>query len=246
MLASYHIRQSYLGVLQTSRSHPEIGEQLLMNQLSWTDTLMRLFKTKDKLSKKAAVIKQDAEITVSGEAAPSELKSPDRKELPDGDIQPLAGFSAVTAPGAYGAARAYAPMSPNQKSVGKNEQAVEPEEELPEEPDAEVPSEDVAAAVSDEAEEEAAVSNISAPEIHDPAMDDVPVTTEDAVMPCSEDPPAYYRILYEVERRSIESGKNSLAFTEKEVRALLADPEFCLYEREMASHLRKLLSGTQP
>ena len=247
-LASYHIRKSYLGVLQTSRSHPEIGEQLLMNQLSWTDTLMRLFKTKDKLSKKAAVIKQDAEITVSGEAAPSELKSPDRKELPDGDIQPLAGFSAVTAPGAYVAARPYAPISPNQKSAEKNEQAVEPEEELPEEPDAEVPSEEAASTtISDEAEERAADSNVSAPEtaqeMHGPVMDNIPVTTEDAVMPCAEDPPAYYRILYEAANRSMESGEEGFTFTEEEVRELLADPEFCLHEKETASHLRKLLSG---
>ena len=249
-LASYHIRKSYLGVLQTSRSHPEIGEQLLMNQLRWTDTLMRLFKTKDKLSKKAAVIKQDAEITVSGESAPSELKSPDRKELPDGDIQPLAGFSAVTAPGAYGAARPYAPISPNQKSAEKRVPTENPEEELPVEPVAEVPSEDVAAAVSDEADKEAADSNVSAPEtapeMHGPAMDDVPVPPEDAVMPCAEDPPAYYRILYEAASRSMASGDEGLTFTEEEVRELLADPEFCLHERELASHLRKLLSGTQP
>ena len=46
MVASYHIRKSYLGVMQTSRSHPEIGEQLVLNQLGWTNTLLRLFKTK--------------------------------------------------------------------------------------------------------------------------------------------------------------------------------------------------------
>lgn len=49
-VASYHFRKSYLGVLQTSRSHPEIGERLLMNQISWNNMLMRLFKTRDKLS----------------------------------------------------------------------------------------------------------------------------------------------------------------------------------------------------
>ena len=49
-VASYHFRKSYLGVLQTSRSHPEIGERLLMNQIGWNNMLMRLFKTRDKLS----------------------------------------------------------------------------------------------------------------------------------------------------------------------------------------------------
>ena len=246
-VASYHVRKSYLGVLQTSRSHPEIGEQLLMNQLSWTATLMRLFKTKDKLSKKAAVIKQDAEITVCGEAAPSELKAPERKELPDAGFQPMAGFSAVTAPGAYGAARPYAPISPNQKSAEKSGQALNPEEEQPVGPDAEVPSaEAVSQAVPDEPEEESADVNVSMSGVNGPAMEEAPVTEEDEVMPCAEDPPAYYRILYEVERRSMESGKEALAFTEKEVRALLVDPEFCLREREMASCLRKLLSGPEP
>ena len=48
-VASYHFRKSYLGVLQTSRSHPEIGERLLMNQIGWNNMLMRLFKTRDKL-----------------------------------------------------------------------------------------------------------------------------------------------------------------------------------------------------
>jgi len=246
-LASYHVRKSYLGVLQTSRSHPEIGEQLLMNQLSWTDTLMRLFKTKDKLSKKAAVIKQDAEITVSSEAAPSELKAPDRKELPEGDFQPMAGFSAVSAPGAYGAARAYDPISSNQKSAEKNEQTVEQEEDLPAEPDLVVGAEKAEdAAVPDEPEEGSADRKVSFSGVNGPAIEEVPVTTEDDVMPCAEDPPAYYRILYEAASRSMEAGEEGLTFTEEEVRELLADPEFCLHEREMASHLRKLLSGTQP
>ena len=49
-VASYHFRKSYLGVLQTSRSHPELGEKLLMNQIGWCNMLMRLFKTRDKLA----------------------------------------------------------------------------------------------------------------------------------------------------------------------------------------------------
>ena len=159
----------------------------------------------------------------------------------------MAGFSAVTAPGAYGAARPYAPISPNQKSAEKSGQALNPEEEQPVGPDAEVPSaEAVSQAVPDEPEEESADVNVSMSGVNGPAMEEAPVTEEDEVMPCAEDPPAYYRILYEVERRSMESGKEALAFTEKEVRALLVDPEFCLREREMASCLRKLLSGPEP
>ena len=50
-VASYHFRKSHLGVLQTVRSHPEVSERLLMNQISWNNMLMRLFKTKEKLAK---------------------------------------------------------------------------------------------------------------------------------------------------------------------------------------------------
>ena len=50
-VGSYHFRKSYLGVVQFSAKHPEIGERLLVNQLGWSTILMRLFKTKEKLSK---------------------------------------------------------------------------------------------------------------------------------------------------------------------------------------------------
>ena len=49
-VSSYHFRKSYLGVIQTAKSHPEISERLLMNQLSWTNLLLRLYKTRDKLA----------------------------------------------------------------------------------------------------------------------------------------------------------------------------------------------------
>ena len=50
-VGSYHFRKSYLGVVQFSSKHPEIGERLLVNQLGWADLLMRLYKTKEKLAK---------------------------------------------------------------------------------------------------------------------------------------------------------------------------------------------------
>ena len=50
-VGSYHLRKSYLGVIQTASSHPEISERLLINQLSWTNMLLRLYKTKEKLAK---------------------------------------------------------------------------------------------------------------------------------------------------------------------------------------------------
>jgi len=61
-VASYHFRKSYLGVLQTSRSHPEIGERLLMNQIGWNNMLMRLFKTRDKLKQASGVVNEDGRM----------------------------------------------------------------------------------------------------------------------------------------------------------------------------------------
>ena len=54
-VASYHFRKSHLGVLQTVRSHPEVSERLLMNQISWNNMLMRLFKTREKLNQVSGV-----------------------------------------------------------------------------------------------------------------------------------------------------------------------------------------------
>ena len=50
-VGSYHFRKSYLGVVQFSARHPEIGERLLVNQLGWSTTLLRLYKTQEKLAK---------------------------------------------------------------------------------------------------------------------------------------------------------------------------------------------------
>ena len=49
-VASCQLRKSHLGVFQTMRSHPEISEKLMMNQIGWNNMLMRLFKTKEKLA----------------------------------------------------------------------------------------------------------------------------------------------------------------------------------------------------
>ncbi len=70
-VASYHFRKSYLGVLQTARSHPEISERLLVNQLAWTNMLLRLYKTREKLEK-PAVLPQN---TDTAEQLPEENKA---------------------------------------------------------------------------------------------------------------------------------------------------------------------------
>ena len=79
-VASYHIRKSYLGVIQTSRSHPEIGEQLVLNQLSWTNTLLRLYKTKEKLAKPVCKVNKDSGVRIQGSGNESQiLPAPQKK-----------------------------------------------------------------------------------------------------------------------------------------------------------------------
>ena len=50
-ISSYQFRKSYIGVLQTVKSKPEVSERLLMNQLRWNNTLIKLFKTREKLER---------------------------------------------------------------------------------------------------------------------------------------------------------------------------------------------------
>ena len=88
-LASSHFRKSYLGVLQTVKTHPEISERLLVNQLSWCNTLMRLFKTKEKLAKTA----ENRQLPQDGG------KNVGKKQLPGGDAQAFEPLDAAGAPG---------------------------------------------------------------------------------------------------------------------------------------------------
>ena len=121
MVSSYHIRKSYLGVLQTSAKQPEIGERLLMNQLSWTNTLLRLYKTKEKLDQPAAPL-------------PEGIPVDDEKMLPTGENEKrlkasnddgLKELPALSAPSRYTAVRAYGPNCKKSKASSQNGTAVE-------------------------------------------------------------------------------------------------------------------------
>ena len=68
-VGSYHFRKSYLGVVQFSAKRPEIGERLLLNQLRWADMLLRLYKTKEKLSEKPGIRCSRPEIKNGGSDA---------------------------------------------------------------------------------------------------------------------------------------------------------------------------------
>ena len=105
-VASYQFRKSHLGVLQTVRSHPEISERLMMNQIGWNNMLMRLFKTKEKLAKPVV----NAELASNSECGRRNEESlPDTKSASNhGHALPDA--AALFEPGALCAPRAFSSL----------------------------------------------------------------------------------------------------------------------------------------
>lgn len=101
-VASYHFRKSYLGVMQISAADPETGERLLINQLSWTNMLLRLYRTKEKLE--TAVRKQPSAVSIdSGKLSAAEASSPALPSSVDHtaafpDAAALSGPAAISAP----------------------------------------------------------------------------------------------------------------------------------------------------
>ena len=114
-VGSYQFRKSYLGVLQTSARNPEIGERLLLNQMSWANTLLRLYKTKEKLAEKPVMKSRKFEnkSVESGKTADNadyflSKDSPALEPLMPGDnVLGLSEPSALSEPGAFTAIRAY-------------------------------------------------------------------------------------------------------------------------------------------
>ena len=126
-ISSYQFRKSYLGVLQTVKSRPEISERLMMNQLRWSNTLIKLFKTRDKLAVPAVIGKDSAgsnQVTGDTDNASAQIpgaagfqtvgKSKCRQQ--NGGIEP---FSALSAPGSFGAIQAYSSLPVNKTSASQ-------------------------------------------------------------------------------------------------------------------------------
>ncbi len=117
-ISSYQFRKSYIGVLQTVKSKPEVSERLLMNQLRWNNTLIKLFKTREKLARPKPE-SSDFEVQSSNIGN-------DEKGLPEAEIKPVLGsqvsglesdvsslseLPALDALCAYGAIRPYSALT---------------------------------------------------------------------------------------------------------------------------------------
>ena len=129
-VASYHFRKSYLGVIQTAKSNPEISERLLLNQLSWTNMLLRLYKTKDKLNQKSEIGNKKLDMPENEERRSMHSELPDGKtansecflhnsSLNEG--QALPDVAALFEPAGFSAPRALTTLDRSKGSAGSRE-----------------------------------------------------------------------------------------------------------------------------
>ena len=101
-ISSYQFRKSYIGVLQTVKSKPEVSERLLMNQLRWNNTLIKLFKTREKLDSGIRIQDSGARIQRLGnEEGKNEVQHVDlesSKSSDDEKVLPEAGIKTIADP----------------------------------------------------------------------------------------------------------------------------------------------------
>ena len=122
-VASYHFRKSYLGVMQTAASNPEVSERLLLNQLSWTNMLLRLYKTKDKLET-AVRLQHSAENTDNGKLPGGASSSTMMNTAEDNTVllhsaseTPFSDVDALFEPSALSAPRALSSFDSRKKAA---------------------------------------------------------------------------------------------------------------------------------
>ena len=151
-VGSYHLRKSYLGVVQFSARHPEIGERLLVNQLGWSNTLLRLYKTRDKLASGVRSQVSGVSSNEEGKTLQNEEGSVQNEEMLNGNsdnssfllqnssldnVSALPGFDegkssgvgafssidSIFAPAAYSAPRAFASLDKTGKTRSADSKA---------------------------------------------------------------------------------------------------------------------------
>ena len=259
-VGSYHFRKSYLGVVQFSARHPEIGERLLVNQLGWSTTLLRLYKTKEKLAK--PVLKNE-EGRMKNEEMPNgnsdnssfllqnssfvKDSSLDNSSALD-DCPALNAVSALFEPAAFSAQRALTSQVPtkksettgNKKSETRNKENEEVrsknEESATEIQKAENPLNE------EKKEEEGSTdekNNNSSFFIHNSSLEENSSLEDDS---SSSELPPYLEILKNVMERSDASEDGVLTFTFDEMCFLAEDPGFREVYPQSAEKFRNMLA----
>ena len=235
-VGSYHFRKSYLGVVQTAKSHPEISERLLVNQLSWTNMLLRLYKTKEKLAKPVS----NEEVRMKNEELAGNMKSEIRNKisapaegLPDGnsdnssflplhsslddDTRAFSAVDALFAPSSLSAPRALFPMR-NSECGRRNEKT---ESGKASDTDEDTLTTDHCRSTTDS----------SSFLLHNSSLDDN--SSPDEV-------PPYVQILHRALERGKQDEEGSLTFTFDEIRYLASDENFARRFPVMAADIRKM------
>ena len=253
-VGSYHFRKSYLGVVQFSARHPEIGERLLVNQLGWSTTLLRLYKTKEKLAK--PVLKNE-EGRMKNEEMPngnsdnssfllqnsSFVKDSSLDNSSSLDSSPaLDAVSALFEPAAFSAQRALTSLVPNKKSETTGNKKSETRNKENEEVRSK--NEESATEIQkaenplneEKKEEEGSTdekNNNSSFFIHNSSLDDDSSSSE---------LPPYLEILKNVMERSDGSEDGALIFTFDEMCFLAEDPGFREFYPQSAEKFRNMLA----
>ena len=253
-VGSYHFRKSYLGVVQFSARHPEIGERLLVNQLGWSTTLLRLYKTKEKLAK--PVLKNE-EGRMKNEEMPngnsdnssfllqnsSFVKDSSLDNSSSLDSSPaLDAVSALFEPAAFSAQRALTSLVPNKKSETTGNKKSETRNKENEEVRSK--NEESATEIQkaenplneEKKEEEGSTdekNNNSSFFIHNSSLDDEESSSE---------LPPYLEILKNVMERSDASEDGVLTFTFDEMCFLAEDPGFREVYPQSAEKFRNMLA----
>ena len=243
-LGSYQFRKSYLGVLQTVKTYPEISRRLLVNQLGWANTLLRLFKTKERLETPVVKDPAPAAIASAGQKSPEKaLKGPENGAYTD--------LAAVFEPGAYAAPRAYSALdgTPAPKAAGRipaagaetgeAEQEAAAAETVPAEAPEAGPEEkknvsrEGTVQTKEEPTERPAPARQEEKPLPEPAGE-APASEPDAELP------GFVRIM-QAAMTADEDGEPGFAFTPEEMRILINDPDFRDFFPDMAEEMRQVL-----
>ena len=326
-ISSYQFRKSYIGVLQTVKSKPEVSERLLMNQLRWNNTLIKLFKTREKLDSGIRIQElgneegrsknevQQLDVKSSEFKVQSSNSLDDEKALPEAeiksiadpnvsnlgtasfdisslesDVSPLTELSelpALAAPAAYGAIRPYGPyrnqagagikklgieegrmkneVQPADNEEGRSKNEVQRDVKSSESGSQEqgtrsMRKENEDGRMKNEIDSESSDSGIQKQGTrgqdgsgdkenssffpHNSSLNQDSSLDDNSSFP--DRPPEYARTLYRALCRSSGNEDGALEFTLDEIHQLLADPEFCRYEPQLAADFRKALQSTAP
>lgn len=269
-VGSYHIRKSYLGVLQTVKSNPEFSGKLLLNQLSWTNTLMRLYKTKEKLEQAPKIKIEQPVLGTAADKDPG-LSNQTTDALPENKTKALPEVSPLSQPGRYAPHRAFSPIHNTGTVTGDSElsprglsrqetdhsdeirnrksEIIDKKSEIKNEP-----ADETQNIVSNNNEEDTKISYSKecSEQENENRKDEITETTEIRLDPQTyfteeyryTDQTPYQTILEQVRKRNEKNPDGVIEFTSDEICLLILDPKFIRDYPQLSDRLARLIEFT--